>query len=414
MRVSGKTEEYNALQALEARRRRLPLEVRTYRPLRKSKRMPKSEMRRLKSEVLAQLSGQIRGQRRRAFRGRVALDLEIEIPVGRHQAGLAPVAKAYIDALAETAFDDDDVVDHLIVLSRRSLDGSARVAVRCQPLQSFLASYDLSSRVGEELELHDSSAHPTEVPWGLRGFDSDDVELLRYDESLLARIAEINAEEVVALDEDEDAGYWPDLASSEDGLADPDLRESLAAHLKENIGLTLGRKLTDQGFDAHDRPGLPPAFLNEVAAADLAELERQPLDHPGCFRLPPPPERKRCDGEAPWRQGVRRAFAARLVPPHDWGRALFGEALAFDVAVLGGAAADHDLDNLTHTLIGAFNEVFAHAEPLITGYRAYRAQAERPEVRLRVLPVARLQLLSQSLARSEELILVERASRSRA
>lgn len=68
--------------------------------------MPRRERRKLHGEVLAQVNEQLEGQRRNAFRGHVAVDLELELPIGRHAAKVAPVVKGYLDVLGESAFYD--------------------------------------------------------------------------------------------------------------------------------------------------------------------------------------------------------------------------------------------------------------------------------------------------------------------
>lgn len=413
MRLSGESEARDALQVLASRRRELPLTLETDRPLRKSKRMPRRERERLQREVLEQISHQLKGRRRRAFRGHVAVDLELRLPAGRHGAGIAPVVKAYLDVLGESAFYDDSVIDHLIVSCVRSPGAGATARIRCHPVNLFAASFDRSFRVAPELGLHDPDAHPSTQPWGLRGFDRYDEEALGYEEGVLAVIERLDAEEEQAFEEDEDEDFYPEVGESDRELADPQLRESLGPELRRNIGHAIGRKLTNQGFDSRDRPGPPPGWLEEVIANDLGDVEHQSTAHPGCFTLPPPPEGRRKDGEPTWDLAVRRTFFARYGAPWEWGRALFGEPLALDIAVCGGVAPSHDLDNLAHRVMAAFSDVFRAAFPSMGGYRVYRVAQGMPEVRVRGIPVIRLQLLRDSLGQAEELILAERAERSR-
>ena len=77
MRLKGKTEAADALQVLATRRRELPLSLITERPLRKALRMPRKTKTTLREEVRGQIDEQLRKRRRRAFRGRVAVDLEL-------------------------------------------------------------------------------------------------------------------------------------------------------------------------------------------------------------------------------------------------------------------------------------------------------------------------------------------------
>jgi hypothetical protein len=173
-------------------------------------------------------------------------------------------------------------------------------------------------------------------------------------------------------------------------LADSQLRETLGPELEENIGLAIGRQLTDQGFDSRDRPGRPPGWLDEVVAGDPAEVVRLSASHPGCFTLPAPPEREREQGELSWDRVLRNWFHSKAGRPSHWGMALFGEPLVLDIAVCGGAAPRHDLDNLAHRVGAAFRRAYPAAGRL-GGYRVYRVGGGDAEVRVRVVPLARFQ-----------------------
>jgi Holliday junction resolvase RusA-like endonuclease len=336
MRISGETEAFDALQVLAARRREIPLTLITNRPLRKSKKMPKRHKEALRREVAGQIEAQLRANRRRPFRGRVAVDLELGLPVGRYEAEQRHVVKEYLDLLTGSVYSDDAVIDHLTVSSSYR-EGPAEVTVRCHPVDLFAAGFDRSFRLGPELGLHDPDAHPRTVPWGLRTFDRHDEENLRYEESLLEEIDRLDGEEEDAHEDDDDADFYPDISEVNRELADPDLRRRVGANLEENIGLAIGARLTDQGFDSHDRPGPPPAWLEEVAAGDLGDIEHLPRDHPGCFLLPVPPETGTKAGKPDWDETLRRCFRARAGRPWRWGSARFGEPLILDVAVRGGA-----------------------------------------------------------------------------
>ncbi|HEU5062454.1 MAG TPA: hypothetical protein VFT79_04790 [Solirubrobacterales bacterium] len=411
MRLSGSIEEFDALQALASRRRELPLTLETDRPLRKSRRMPKSVKQRLHREVLEQINSQLREQGRRAFRGHVAVDLDLQLPTGRYEAAMAPVVKGYLDTLVGSVYSDDAVIDHLTVTCSYA-PGATTVKVRCQPISLFAATFDRSFRVASELRLHDPEAHPTSLPWGLKGFDHYEQESLRYEEGILAEINRLNFDEELAFEEDEDADFFPDVSDGNRELADPQLRESLGPELERNIGYSIGRQLTDQGFDSRDRPGTPPDWLREVLANDLGEVDYLPSTHAGCFTLPPPLEEERFDGEPSWDWLVRKGFTSRASSPWHWSRALFGEPLMLDIAIRGGAGPRHDLDNVARRVGEAFCTIYPAAGPL-GGYRVYRVPRGSPEVRVRAIPVIRLKLLRRAWERAEELVLAERTERRR-
>jgi Holliday junction resolvase RusA-like endonuclease len=411
MRISGETEALDALQVLAARRREIPLTLVTERPLRKSRKMSKKAKETLRREVLDQVETQLRRRRRRAFRGRVAVDLELRLPRGRYEAEMRSVVKEYLDVLSGSLYGDDAVIDHLTV-SCSYADGPARVKARCQPVGLFAASFDRSFRLGPELGLHDPDAHPRTLPWGLRGFDHHDEEVLRYEEGVVAELDRLDAEEEAAFEEDEDADFFPEVSEGSREFADPDLRKRLGAELEDSIGLAIGAKLTHQGFDSCDRPGPPPGWLDEVIAGDLGDVDRLPSEHPGCFLLPPPPEAETGAGGPRWDDAVRSCFRARAGRPWRWASAIFGEPLVLDIAVRAGAAPRHDLDNLAHRVGAAFRGAYP-AVGRLGGYRVYRVEGGEAEVCVRVVPAARLALLRRAWDEAQELLLTERAERGR-
>lgn len=412
MRLDGPTEAVDALQVLATRRREIPLSLVTERPLRKSPRMPWKIKARLREEVLGQIGEQLRESRRRAFRGHVAVDLELILPRGRHEAEMAPVVKEYLDVLSGPVYSDDAIIDHLMVTCSYADETVAKVLVRCIPVDLFAVRFDRSFRVADELGLHDPDARWATLPWGFQGFDHHDKEMLRYEEGVLAEVDRLDADEQAAFDEDEDEDFFPEVSEVYSELADPQLRETLGPELEKNIGLAIGRQLTDQGFDSRDRPGRPPGWLEQVVAGDFADIVHLPASHPGCFALPPPPERETEAGKLSWDRILRNWFSSKAGRPAHWGLALFGEPLVLDIAVRGGAAPRHDLDNLAHRVGAAFRAAYPAAGRL-GGYRVYRVGRGDAEVRVRVLPAARLALLRRALDEAQELIIAERRERGR-
>jgi hypothetical protein len=367
-------------------------------------------MARLQDSLLGDIAEQMRSQGRRPFRGAVAVDLALELPLGRHGAELRPIVKAYLDVLGISAFFDDAMVEHLIVSRKVSTDGACRVRVRCLPLRSFGAAFDRSFRIEPELQLAPPDLHPGRKPWGLRGFDHNDGWLLSYEERTLKMIEDIDCQEQIAFEEDPEDSFLPEVSEPE--LADKDVRDQAAFALASSIALSLGRKVTDQGFDARDRPGGSPAWLQEVIADDLADVGLQGDEHPGCFSLPPPPGKHQGAGQS-WGSLVAEQFGLRYGAPTRWGAARFGEPLALDISIRGGAAPRTDIDNLAHEVIKHFLKVFRSAEPRVDGYRVYRVQFGEPGVRVRVLPIVRLQLLRDSLRLALDALLTERSERRR-
>jgi hypothetical protein len=414
MRLNADSEAEDALQAMAARRRELPLLLVSEQPLRKPKgRKQVRAMALLRDELLAQIDRQMRRARRRAFRGEVAVEISLAHSRERSDTGLKPMVKAYLDVLGESAFFDDAKVEHLITQRSLSRSDKTEVTIRCLPLSVFAANFDRSFRVDGELALIDPDAHPQTVPWGLRHFDEHDRWQLGYTRGILATVEELDRAEEEAFARGEEDEFYPEVSDSNRELTDPQLRESLGPELRENIARSLGSMLTDQGFDARDRPGPPPGWLEEVVADDLGEVERLSTDHPGCFSLPLPPQRPRGGDEPEWSLELARGFYSRYSSPWEWGTARFGGALALDIGLRGGAGTQNDIDNVAHKVIGAFQQVFVKSVPNVSGYRAYKLSSGDPELRVRVLPAIRLQLLQRSLDQARELVLAERAERRR-
>lgn len=413
MRLSAETERLDALNVLAADARELVLELQTKRPLAKPKsRSQKKAMRQERANAQESIRYQLTAEGRRAFRGLVALELRLEMPPGPHRAGLPRVVKDYLDVLKGLVLPDDAVVEHLLVLHTNAPEGRPFTSrIRCLPLSVFVSEFDRSFRLIDELGEDPDDIPRRDRPWGLGRFDSDDEELLRYDEGVVALIDEIDADEAAQLKEDADADVDLQLSESFREFEDPDARAGVRRDLLDSISRARARWFCDQGFDVRDRPGPPPVWLNEVAWQSSAEVAALDDAGPGCFVLPPPPTNRTPPGQRSWENLIAGEFFARRMS--GWWNLDFRGPLALDIAIRGDAAPNSDIDNVAHRVLGSFVEAFNLEASLIGGYRVYRKAGPAKDIRVRVLPLVRLSLLTDSMTNARELVRSERSSRAR-
>jgi len=429
--LSPTTEAHDALDVLAAQRKELILDIETPRPLRKPKTARHAiEMRALRGSVRAQIRNQMRSQRRRAFRGRIAVELRMSIPEGRHNAGIGPVVKAYLDELEGAVVADDARIDHLLIAREPAETAETHVRVKCVPITVFCSDFDRAFRVLDasqalaaarrstyskaatpEHRAHNGLPRPQRV-WGLRHFGQHDREQLRYEEGILDLIEELDAQEEDQLSEDPDGFVDLDVSSTYEEFRDADTRASTRRYLRESTAFGRGDWLTDNGFHAHDRPGLRPKWLLETVALDVADVVQLRDDGPGCYVLPPPPEQTRSPGSRKWSDEIAREFAVQRAQDR-WYRARFRGAVALDIAVRGDAAPTTDLDNLAAKVLRAFNRTFAQSTPELAAYRVYRLAADSRDVRVRLLPAVRLDGLATAMEEARRVVRRERPWRIR-
>jgi hypothetical protein len=415
VRFSAETERADFLNVLAAERRELRLTMTTDRPLRQG-RSPsrRRQLEAYRATVARQIDFQLDARGRRAFRGRIAVELRLGVPRGgRDDAGLPALVKAYLDVLKGPVVFDDSTVDHLLVLRQPAETERTVVFARCLPLAIFAAEYDRAFRLLSELETLPDERQarfvnfaPVDWTWGLDHYDQDSRDINADDEFVLSVIDGIDRQEAELLDDDPDA----DLRSADFGipdrleeLIDPSTRDYWRDFLREKTGLARGEELTDLGFDARDRPGTAPAWLEQAQALDAADLLELSDQAPGCFILPSPPTRPTPPERPDWADLVCGVFAERA-STEPWRRARFGGPVALDIALRGNAGRHLDVDNLAHRVLREFERAFGTHMPQIGGYRVYRRPAASNDVRVRVLPAVRLGLLSRVLDDAHALV----------
>jgi hypothetical protein len=349
VRLGRRSEHNDSLNVLKADQRELSFTLSTERPLRKGQ-TPKQrkQLAKMRREVAALMSRQMDTEARRVFRGPISVQMHLRLPEGRHDAGLPPVVKDYVDLLSGRVVSDDKRVDHLLIL-RGPLADQAEVTIRCLPLSIAAAEYDRAfwilgengaiATVAPDLELNqapflDGAPNPDLPPWGLTPFDHHQRENLRRQRGVLSVIADIDAQEAEQLEEDPDALVDLDIPPTYDEFHDPQVRDSVRSDFEESVGLALGAELTDQGFDARDRPGGYPSWLAETVDLDAADVLQLADEGPGCFVLPAPTERETPPGERSWPERVEHECSSRLRDPR-WARSRFGGPLILDIALRG-------------------------------------------------------------------------------
>jgi hypothetical protein len=427
VQLSRQSEQRDALNILAADRRELTLKLRTERPLRKPQN-PKQRkaVQRLRAEAAEQIADQLNSSARRTFRGRVAIELRLSVADTPAAPALATMVKDYVDLLVGSLVVDDSRVDHLLVLRETSSGDYAEATVRCLPLLIFAAEYDRAFRVlgqrGAIASVTPDRRDEPDAPFldgapnphyrrGLAPFDSISRELLRHDEDVLDLLNWLDDEEQQQLAEDPDAWVSLDLPASYSEFADRETRDSTRAHLERSVAFARGDWLSDQGFDARDRPGPAPAWLDETLELDLADVARLPDAGPGCFLVPPPAERKTPHGEDSWEELVTRAIASQALRG-PWSRARFRGPVVLDIALRGKAGRRNDVDNVAHKLLRTMHLVFGPDAPFM-GYRVYRQAWPTGDVRVRLMPEIRLEALSRAMDEARRVARNERAERAR-
>jgi Holliday junction resolvase RusA-like endonuclease len=412
VRFSSEIEHTDFLNVLAAERRELRLTMTTDRPLRAPKTAThRRRVAQLREQVAEQIAGQLDSHSRGAFRGRIAVELRLSVPDGgRHDAALPALVKAYVDLLKGPVVFDDASVDHLLVLRQPAQDGRTVVLARCLPLSIFTAEYDRAFRLLSELETLPAEPPPrfidgraVERVWGLDRFDRYAREVLVEESRLLALIEELDAECDEQIEDDPDADADLGIPAGFEEFADPVVRAGAREQLRHTVALARGEELADQGFDARDRPGEPPDWLDRARMEGAAEVLELDDAAPGCFVLPAPPERSADAGEPGWAQMIAGVFAQRT-KDRSWREARFSGPLALDIAFRGTAGRHSDLDNAARRVLREFERAFAANAPQVDGYRVYRRPAMSDDVRVRVVPAVRLELLSRAMDDARALV----------
>jgi hypothetical protein len=162
--------------------------------------------------------------------------------------------------------------------------------------------------------------------------------------------------------------------------------------------------------DRDDRPGPDlGARDNELFASvglpPISAVFRYEL--PGTLWLPPLLTQPRAAGEPSWSESARERLEAhrakwRILPD------VFDRPLALDIAIHGAAATTHDIDNVAHTVLKAFEELYCgDRRGTVVTYRVYRQTSDLEGVRVRLMTNDTLRQLDMAIEEARELVLRE-------
>lgn len=396
------------LDAVDAQRRRIRLKLVSDELLRKGEtRAQKRRMQRLASDLRAQLSNQLRVLGRHAFRGQVAVEIDLRVVSIAQPPASPPAVKAYLDLLEGLAYADDSAVAYLRVTrhagdnpwfwrTRGAYDllyGSlpriphgpknhVEVKIAIQPVRTYVADFD---RVFDLRELVFEGDWDDRDEFGAEFFSQ------RFDHG-----PDDNRMDDLAEEERDYLAGRGIYASDGPFVLDTELRECLCQMRRAEMRALRAKLLLDVGLREIDRPGPPSLMTRLVWREDprYQEWATREIVGPARFTLPLPPIRS---GGPRWRETVRETMAAH----HSGWRvldALHGRAVALDIAVRGTDENPRDLDNLARDVVVPFEETFCSRQRgSVASYRVYTAEVGPPGVRTQVIGDERLESLERAI-----------------
>lgn len=379
------------LDAVDTQRRLLRLKLTSGDLLRKpSNAYQARRMRRLAKDLGDQAKSQLRAQGRRAFRGDVAVEIDLHALAVDQPAASPPAVKAYLDLLQGVAYADDRAIAYLRITRHASdnplfravtedwihgtrprfphgPEGHAEVRIAIQPLRTYVADFDRVFELRDEV-FGDDSDEP--IFGGAdffatsfdHGADDERLDQLREDER----------------DDGNGRGMWAP------GVMKPETLASLRRMRHAELRALQRRLLLDGGPGPLDRPGPAPVMHRWLWQEDpnSKRLDADDLFGPGRFLLPQPHV---APAATTWKDDLSQEMSAL----HGRWRildVLVGAPLALDIAVRSNAHPNaRDLDNLARDVVVPFEEIFcANERGTVASYRVYRAEQDTgaPGVRL--------------------------------
>jgi len=347
--------------------------------------------RRRQEELLDEARGQLRAamqkQRRRAFRGEVSVEMHIHIAGGGEPPSAPKSVKRYLDALTGIAYADDRQLGHLLVRrfapdrhrASHKPDRSASVQIVITPLRLYIADYDRVFARRDGLKRDGDVDHEV-----VAFFEDDDPQNFgddELDDLLEERREDTRHEGVYSLDH-------------------PELASTMRTLRERRIGALESKLILRARPDRDDRPGPDLAARdNELfEAAGMPALEPWTrYELPGTMWLPPLLLHSRQPGELSWRERAREQLEAhrarwRILPD------AFDQPLALDIAIHGAQATTHDIDNVAHTVLQAFEELYcADRRGTVVAYRVYRQASAEAGVRVHLMTDRRLWQLDAAI-----------------
>jgi Holliday junction resolvase RusA-like endonuclease len=347
--------------------------------------------RRRQEELLDEARGQLRAamqkQRRRAFRGEISVEMHIHIAGGGEPPSAPKSVKRYLDALTGIAYADDRQLGHLLVRrfapdrhrASHKPDRSASVQIVITPLRLYVADYDRVFARRDGLKRDGDVDHEV-----VAFFEDDDPHNFgddELDDLLEERREDARHEGVYSLDH-------------------PELASTMRTLRERRIGALESKLILRARPDRDDRPGPDLAARdNELfEAAGMPALEPWTrYELPGTMWLPPLLLHSRQPGELSWRERAREQLEAhrarwRILPD------AFDQPLALDIAIHGAQATTHDIDNVAHPVLQAFEELYcADRRGTVVTYRVYRQASAEVGVRVHLMTDRRLWQLDAAI-----------------
>jgi hypothetical protein len=372
-------------------------------------------MRRLTADLAEQVGFQMSALRRCAFRGKVAVEIDLRAVAVDQPPASPPAVKAYLDLLNGIVYRDDSYIASLRV-TRHAVDnpwfretrsgydiafgampriphgpdGHVEVEIGVQPLRTYVADFDRAFSI-RELVFGDEWSTDDEPgsEFFVRQFDHGNDDL---------RMDELEEE---ARDDREGRGIY---ALDGPFALDQDVLENMRAMRRSQLRALRRKLLLNLGPTELDRPGPPPAMTRLLWREHprLRHWQADELLGPGRFLLPAPPTKS---GGARWRETVHQAMTEhhgrwRMVDD------LQGYALALDIAVRGVRQNPRDLDNLARDVVGPFEQVFCSDERgSVATYRVYNADIGPPGVRVFVIGDERIESFEQAVHTARDWVL---------
>jgi Holliday junction resolvase RusA-like endonuclease len=361
---------------------------------------------RLLDDARSQVKTSMRTAKRRAFRGEVSVDLDIFVRNMPDPPSAPKSVKRYLDALQGLVYRDDRQVGHLVVRrfasdhpSRRGAEaaGVGRlvpeqsgkpcvVYVNALPLRLYVADFD-------RVFTRNRDARPLGDHRRASAFLDED----EPDDSFRSDLYDLYEER-----REEEAGK---------GFADsdvPGLADTMRRLRDQQIQEAESTLVLRQRPGPHDRPG------PDLAAATRELFERAgmepytplpPFEGPGTIWLPPLLTSARKTSEPSWADLARGHLEAhrakwRILPD------VFDRPLALDMAIHGAHATTHDIDNVGHTVLKAFEELYCgDHRGTVTSYRVYRQASDRAGIRVHLMTDDKLRQLDAAIEEGRDRVL---------
>jgi len=327
------------------------------------RRAGRARCRRAQQRLTEAVEGELKKAGRRAFRGNVAIHLELRgVSLERPDEARRTV-KAILDSLEGPVYPDDRAVALLdVTMAPGSLE--ATIAV-CSERQ-YADAFDVLSGVSSDRDdLWDDDDVPADDPWTWSGRSMQDELGLELTEEHLADW------EAESADSD-----WPNL------------RSKMIEFNRDRIHEYKRDALLSTPYLPTDRPG-PPSI-----AGRLWNDEKH-FPAPAQIFLPAP----NGEGADIWTAVARDAFQAHFRSWTPIGPLLRDEPVALDIAIGRKASGGCDVDNLAHRVLRAFRESAADL-PRPPAYRAYRRHGDDEAVVVGLHSVRRAENLRNLLGGS--------------